>query len=231
MLPGDKSPASAHRDSALAAFLSNGTWRRLQSMSPYSCHARAWRHKALRARLIARPLSVDKSSDKWSLRLTIIFSSATFASKHSEAPAMKHEPQRSGCVTLLSGLRTRSGTAGIGPSTRMMSLGPPCGNTAAVGRRAPPGPKPSSLTGLGASSDYSSLGSPGSGAPWYTGSLISRNRQRSFQEGVRRLEESVPARRSIGAPQITKSSVQGAVVTKGRSPRARTVQVGRSLGA
>ena len=35
-----------------------------------------------------------------------------------------------------AGFRTRGGTTGIGPSTTVMSLRPPCGNNAAVGRGA-----------------------------------------------------------------------------------------------
>ena len=71
-LLGDESLASAHRDDASHTFLADGTWLRLQSMSPYSCQARDWRHNALRARCVARPLSVDKSSDMLSPRPTTI---------------------------------------------------------------------------------------------------------------------------------------------------------------
>ena len=63
-LPGDRRPASAHRDAPWATFLADGTWRRLQSMSPCNCHARNWRL----ARFEARPLSVDWTSDMLSLK-------------------------------------------------------------------------------------------------------------------------------------------------------------------
>ena len=45
-----------------------GTWRRLQSMSPNNCHARDCQQRALRARFVARPLSVDRISDMLSPR-------------------------------------------------------------------------------------------------------------------------------------------------------------------
>jgi len=70
-------------------------------------YAKDWRLKASRARFLARPLSVDMTSDMLSLRLTLNFFSTTFANKPSGTRATQHEPRRGGCVTLLSQLSTK----------------------------------------------------------------------------------------------------------------------------
>ena len=68
-----------HRDAASATCVGGDTWRRCQSMSPWSWPAGAGRHKALRARFVARPLSVDKTSDMLSPILTMSLPGAAVA--------------------------------------------------------------------------------------------------------------------------------------------------------
>ena len=142
-------------------------------MSPRNSQARDCQHRAWRALFVGRP--IDRISDKLSLRLTTIIPHATSGVHNpDEAPAVRaskvwiyHQPH-------WPGFKIRADTAGICLSTRAMSPRPPWAN------RARDEPSPNSLRKPGTRSRCSSRGSPGKETDLQTGTIISRNRQRSF---------------------------------------------------